>query len=117
MKTKQLNEQFYAKRELVGTAEHCICEDCVFYAEQIIKNDVLVEFLHTKGLNPLKADEVWCYTKKDGYKYFTVDFFEVYADKEETHTLGNAKIAFYVNIYAEKENLPYVCTIDVVFKM
>jgi len=41
----------------------------------------------------------------------------VYADKEETHTVGNAKITFYVNIYAEKEQLPYGCTIDAIFKM
>ncbi|MED3799178.1 hypothetical protein P4604_17525 [Lysinibacillus capsici] len=117
MNTKQLNEQFYAKRELVGTVDHCLCEDCIFYAEQIMKHNTLVEFLHTKGLDPRKANEVWCYMEKDGYKHYTIDFFEVYADKEETHTFGNAKITFYVNIYAEKEQLPYVCTIDAVFKM
>jgi len=58
MNTKQLNEQFYAKRELVGTVDHCLCEDCIFYAEQIMKNNTLVEFLHTKGLDPRKANEV-----------------------------------------------------------
>lgn len=115
--TKQLNEQFYATRELIGTEGHCICEDCVFYAEQIMKNESLVEFLHTKGLHPLKADEVWCYTEKDGYKHFTVNFFEVFADQEETHTFGNAKISIYENTYAEKENLPHVCAIDVALKM
>ena len=41
--SRQLNKQFYAKRELVGTKGHCICEDCIFYAEQIIKNEALVE--------------------------------------------------------------------------
>lgn len=84
MNTKQLNEQFYEKRELVGTAEHCICEDCVFYAEQIMKNDTLVEFLRNKGLDPRKADVVWCYMERDELKYYTVDFYEVYAHKEET---------------------------------
>lgn len=95
MNTKQLNEQLYANRELAGTAEHCICEDCVFYAEQIMKNDALVSFLLAKGLNPRKADEVWCYMEKDGNKHYTADFFEV---------------------YAEKEHPPHACTIDVVFK-
>ncbi len=117
MNTKQLNEQFYAKRALVGTADHCICEDCVFYAEQIMKNDALVEFLHSKGLDPQKADEVWCYMERDGYKYYTVDFFEVHADKEETNTFGNAKVTVCVNTYAEKETLPHTCAIDVVFKI
>ncbi|MBX8943092.1 MULTISPECIES: hypothetical protein [Lysinibacillus] len=117
MNTKQLNEQFYANGELVGTVNHCICEDCIFYAEQIMKNNMLIEFLHSNGLDPRKANEVWCYMEKDGYKHYTIDFFEVYADKEETHTVGNAKITFYVNIYAEKEQLPYGCTIDAIFKM
>ena len=117
MNTKQLNEQFYEKRELVGTADYCICEDCVFYAEQIMKNDSLVEFMHSKGLDPRKADEVWCYREEDGYKYYTVDFFEVYADKEETHIFGSAKITFYEGIDVGKEKLPYVCTIDAVFNI
>ena len=117
MNTKQLNEKFYSKRELAGTTNHCICEDCVFYAEQIMNNDALVEFLHSKGLDPRKADEVWCYLEKGGYKYYTVDFFEVYADKEETYTFRNAKITIQDNIYAEKETSRYACTIDVVFKI
>lgn len=116
MNTKQLNEQLYANRELAGTAEHCICEDCVFYAEQIMKNDALVSFLLTKGLNPRKADEVWCYMEKDGNKHYTADFFEMYAEKEEMHIYGNVKVTFYINNYAEKEQPPHACTIDVVFK-
>ena len=115
MNTKQLNEQLYAKRALAGTKEHCVCEDCVFYAEYIMKNDALVAFLHHKGLDPRKADEVWCYMEKDGCKYYTVDFFQVHAEQEETATFGNAKVTIYSNTYAEKETFPYVCTIDVVF--
>lgn len=112
MNFQKLNERFYAMRALVGTKGHCICADCIFYAKNIMVNDALVEFLYTRGLDPLKADEVWCYTEKDGYKYYTVDFFEVYADREETHTFVNAKISITTNSYAEKEQLPYVCSID-----
>ena len=115
MNTKQLNEQLYAKRALVGTKAHCICEDCIFYAEQIMKNTPLIEFLHRKGLDPRKANEVWCYMEKDGCKYYTVDFFQVHADQEEKATFGNAKVTIYNSTCAEKETLPYVCTIDVVF--
>lgn len=117
MNTKQLNEQLYAKRALVGTKAHCICEDCIFYAEQIMKNTPLIEFLHRKGLDPRKANEVWCYMEKDGCKYYTVDFFQVHADQEEKATFGNAKVTIYNSTCAEKETLPYVCTIDVVFKI
>lgn len=117
MNTKQLNEKFYAKRELVGTAEHCICEDCVFYAEQIMKNAALVKFLNNKGLDPRKADEVWCYMEVDGVKHYTVDFFKVYADKEEIHTFGNAKVTIYINNNTEEEIPQYICVIDVVFKI
>lgn len=116
MNTKQLNEKFYSKRELAGTANHCECEDCIFYAEQIMSNHELVEFLHSKGLEPRKVDEVWCYKEKDGYKYYTVDFFEMYADKEETRTFGNAKVTIQNNIYA-KEEPSYACTIDLAFKI
>lgn len=83
-----------------------------FYAEKIMVNDALVEFLHTRGLDPLKADDIWCYTEKDGYKYYAVDFFEVYADREETHTFGNAKLSITTNSYAEKGQLSYVWSID-----
>ena len=117
MNTKRLNEQLYAKRALVGTMEHCICEDCVFYAEQIMKNDALVVFLHHKGLDPRKADEVWCYMEVDGFKHYTVDFFKVYADKEEIHTFGNAKVTIYINNNTEEEIPQYICVIDVVFKI
>ena len=117
MNTKQLNEKFYSKRALIGTANHCICEDCVLYAEQIMNNDALVEFLHRKGLDPLKADEVWCYNEKNGYKYYTVDFLQLYADQEESHTFGNAKVTIQDKIYAEKESPSYAATIDIVFKI
>ena len=40
----------FRRRELVGTDDHCICEDCIFYEEQIMINNALVEFYHTKGL-------------------------------------------------------------------
>lgn len=80
-----------------------------------MKNDALVKFLNSKGLDPRKADEVWCYMEKDGCKYYTVDFFQVHADQKETATFGNAKVTIYTNNYAEKETFPYVCTIDVVF--
>ncbi|MEK3764454.1 MULTISPECIES: hypothetical protein [unclassified Solibacillus] len=115
MNTKQLNENFYSKRALVGTANHCICGDCVLYAEQIMFNVELIEFLHSKGLDPRKADEVWAYLEKDGYKYYTADFFQVYADKEESYTFGNAKVIIQENIYAEKETPRYSCTVDVRF--
>ena len=117
MNTKQLNEQLYAKRALAGTKAHCICEDCIFYAEQIMKNTPLIEFLHHKGLDPRKADEVWCYMEKDGCKYYTVDFFQVHAEQEETTTFSNAKVTIYNGSYAEQATLLYVCTIDVVFKI
>ena len=65
-----------------------------------------------KGLEPLTADEVWCFNEEDGYKYYTVDFFEVYADREETHTFDNVKISITFNTYAQKEQLPYTCSID-----
>ena len=117
MNTKQLNENFYSKRALVGTANHCICGDCVLYAEQIMFNVELIEFLHSKGLDPRKADEVWAYLEKDGYKYYSVDFFQMYADKEELHTFGNAKVTIQDNIYAEKDTPRYSCTVDVVFKI
>ncbi|MBD8034163.1 hypothetical protein [Solibacillus merdavium] len=117
MDTKQLNEEFYSKRALVGTINHCICGDCVFYAAKIMNNYPLVEFLHSKGLDPRKADEVWAYLEKGGYKYYTVDFFEVYADIEESHTFENAKVTIRYNIYAEKKTPTYTCTIDVIFKI
>lgn len=117
MNTKDLNENFYSKRALVGTANHCICGDCVLYTEQIMLNVELIEFLHSKGLDPRKADEVWAYLEKDEYKYYTVDFFQVYADKEESHTFGNAKVTIQHNIYAEKGTPRYSCTVDVVFKI
>ena len=82
-----------------------------------MKNTPLIEFLHRKGLDPRKANEVWCYMEKDGCKYYTVDFFQVHADQEEKATFGNAKVTIYNSTCAEKETLPYVCTIDVVFKI
>lgn len=94
MNTKQLNEQFYAKRELVGTVDHCLCEDCIFYAEQIMKNNTLVEFLHTKGLDPRKANEVWCYMEKDGYKHYTIDFLKCMQIKKKHILLATQKSHF-----------------------
>ncbi|MER2126241.1 hypothetical protein [Solibacillus sp.] len=116
MNIKQLNENFYTNKELVGDINHCVCTDCIFYAEQIMKNAALVKYLTSIGLNPRKADEVWCYMEAEGFKHYTVDFFKVYADKEETHTFGNAKVTIYININAVEEMPQYICVIDVVFK-
>ena len=53
----------------------------------------------------------------DGVKHYTVDFFKVYADKEEIHTFGNAKVTIYINNNTEEEIPQYICVIDVVFKI
>ena len=116
MNCKHLNEQFYGNRELVGTIGHCICKDCVFYAKNIVQNTALVEWLDMRGLDPQKADEVWCYTEKDGFKFYTVNFFEIYADQEETYHFENATISVFVNSYAKKEQLSHACSMEIMLK-
>lgn len=116
MDCKHLNEQFFRNRELVGTKGHCICEDCVFYAKHIVKNTELVEWLDKRGLDPRKADEVWCYNEEDGFKFYAVDFFEVYADQDEMQHFENTTVSIFFNSYAEKGQLSHACSMEIMLK-
>ncbi|WP_431029638.1 hypothetical protein [Lysinibacillus sp. LZ02] len=117
MNIKKRNKQLYTARAVVETSEHCECENCLFYAAHIESNTTLVTFLEGIGIDPRKADEVWCYMEEDRQKHYTVDFFEIYAEQEETHIFEHAKVVIVANPYAENGRLPYALSIDVVLKM
>ncbi|MEK4386155.1 hypothetical protein MKZ25_10140 [Solibacillus sp. FSL W7-1464] len=112
MDIKQLNEQLYKNRPQVGSASHCDCKECLFYAEKIMLNEFVVNFLNERGLHPLKADEVWCYKEEDGFKYYLVDFFEVVAMKEQHFDLDNGKLIIASNPFAEIGQYKHALTID-----
>ena len=113
MDVKQLNEQLYKNRPPVGSTSHCDCMDCVFYAEKIMLNKFVEKFLNEIGLNPLKADEVWCYKEVDGFKYYLVDFFEVVVKEEQTLCFDNGKLIIASNPFAENRQYRHALTIDI----
>ena len=115
MNIAQQNKQFYAAKPRIGTAEHCQCDNCQLYASNIVKNKPLVAYLAKLGIDPLKPDEVWCYKEEDGYKYFTVDYFEIHATQSESVTFGNVTVAISRSIYASPEQLPYNLAIEAKF--
>lgn len=113
MDVKQLNEKLYKNRPTVGSPSHCDCNDCLFYAEKILQNEYLERFLNEIGLNPLKADEVWCYKEVDEFKYYLVDYFEVIAMKEQTLSFNNGKLIIASNPFAEHGQYRHALTIDI----
>ncbi|MEK5080593.1 hypothetical protein MKX73_16850 [Solibacillus sp. FSL W7-1436] len=113
MDVKQLNEQLYKNRPPVGSTSHCDCQECVFYAVKIMLNEFVVNFLYERGLHPLKADEVWCYKEDDGFKYYCVDFFEVFAMKEQSLIFDVGKLIIASNPFAENEHYRHALTIDI----
>lgn len=115
MNIAQQNKQFYATKPRLGTADHCQCDDCQLYARNIVKNKPLVAFLIQLGIDPLKPDEVWGYKEEDGYQYFTVDYFEIYATQPESVTFDNVTVTISRSIYANPEQLPYNLAIEAKF--
>lgn len=113
MNVKQLNEQLYKNRPTVGSTGHCDCKDCMFYAEKIMLNEFVENFLNEIGLHPLKADEVWCYKEVDGFKYYLVDFFEVVAKKEQILRFDNGKMIITSNPFAENRLYRHALSIDI----
>lgn len=114
---QQRNEQLFATKFSVGSHEHCGCEDCAFYANNIIKNTELVTFLHAMGVDARKADEAWCYNTEDGYKYYLVDFFRLHADREGTFVFGNITMTLFFIPYTEKNELCYGMALDGALKI
>lgn len=115
MDIQQLNLHFYTNKPQLGTTEHCQCDDCQLYARNIVKNKPLVAFLIQLGIDPLKPDEVWGYKEEDGYQYFTVDYFEIYATQPESVTFDNVTVTISRSIYANPEQLPYNLAIEAKF--
>ncbi|MER2037670.1 MAG: hypothetical protein ABS944_05955 [Solibacillus sp.] len=92
MSILELNEQLYAKKPKIGSADFCICDHCRFYADNIVKNKGLIAFLQSFGIDALKADEVSCYMEDAKYKYYSVDLNYIFSNKEGTFPLSNAKV-------------------------
>lgn len=116
MNIAQQNKQFYATKPCLGTSAHCECEDCLFYAAEIMKNKQLIDYLNTLGIDPLKPDEVWCYKKENDYHYFTVDYFEIYATESNRSTFDKATVIISRSLYANAEQLPYNLAIETKFR-
>ena len=75
-------------------------------------NEDVVNFLNERGLHPLKADEVWCYKEEDGVNYYSVDFFEIAAIKEQHLDFDDGKLIITSNPSAENGQYKYALTID-----
>lgn len=80
---RKQNELVFTTKFSVMELAHCGCEDCIFYAKNIVKHKLLIQFLESFGINATKADEVWCYKEEHGKKYFSVDFWGVYLGELE----------------------------------
>ena len=100
MTVQEQNQKIFSTKHSVGDKKHCGCENCLFYAEKIVKNIKLVKFLQSFGVDVQKADEVWCYKEENGYKYFSVDYVNLYSEMEGTYTFDNVivKIDFMLEV-------------------
>ena len=117
MNLRKQNELIFAGKLSVRDPEHCGCEDCTFYANNIIKHKQFIQFLESLGIDATKADEVWCYNEEHGNKYFSVDFWCVYSELEGTFQFDNVEMTILRLHHAEDSQPTHAISIEAALKI